>query len=180
MRVFLPQPTEDSELCQPVEDADFESFIELVNGVPRAGSWRPIRVELIGEDEGRALSPCDSPWLGEHALIFRIRALDAMRELLEQSGELLPLACADSHLSVFNCTHLLDALDASASDLVRFSSGRVMHIGRYVFRKEVIGDAAVFKIPDLRASPTYLSERFVDAWRAAGLTGLEFQEIWAG
>lgn len=51
-------------------------------------------------------------------------------------------------------------------------------IQRYAFRADVIGEVAVFKIPNLRVSPTYLSQRFVDRWKASGLQGLEFREVW--
>lgn len=46
-------------------------------------------------------------------------------------------------------------------------------------RPDVIGEIDIFKIPNLRVSPTFLSQRFVDRWKASGLTGLEFEQVWA-
>jgi len=43
----------------------------------------------------------------------------------------------------------------------------------------VVADNEIFKIPSLRVSPTFVSHRFVDRWKESGLTGLEFERVWA-
>jgi hypothetical protein len=83
-------------------------------------------------------------------------------------------------LRLFNATHLLNALDENASTLVRFkSSGAIMQIKRHAFRPEIIAGHHLFKISNLRVSPIYVSNTFVDAWAAANLTGLTFDEVWS-
>jgi len=52
-------------------------------------------------------------------------------------------------------------------------------IQRYVFRADVIGDTDIFKIPSVPVSPTFLSHRFVDRWKASGFKGLHFKPVWA-
>ncbi len=174
----MPCRTESAELCLPVDDADFERFVDEVNGLPRAATWRPISVAIVRKDEGVRLHGSDSPWLGEHALILRERAVEAMGPLLESCGELLPLRCADARSVDFN-RWLLDALDEDASTVDRLpSSGRIMWIRRHVFRPGFVTGIDAFKIPNLRSSATYVSERFVERWTAAGLVGLTFEEIW--
>jgi hypothetical protein len=61
---------------------------------------------------------------------------------------------------LFNPTTVLDALDESASELWKFPGGRVGGIDRHVFRAETIGDAAIFKIPTLKRSPPYYTDKF--------------------
>lgn len=179
VEVFEPDAVDDHELCHPIDPEDFDRFITLIDGEPRAKTWKPIAVEIVHEDEGRALLESDSPFLGPHALIFRKKAVEAMGPLLRRNGELLPLACDEAELFVFNPTRVLDALDESASDIVRFDDGSIMTIERHVFRPDAIqGVVDAFKVPRLRASPTYVLESFVDAWQAAGLTGLTFRQLW--
>jgi hypothetical protein len=55
-------------------------------------------------DDGTALEPADLPWLGEHLLILKPRAVDALWDLYLSVGELLPLACRDADLVVWNVT----------------------------------------------------------------------------
>jgi len=80
---------------------------------------------------------------------------------------------------MYNPTRVIDALDEDASSVLRFSGGRIMRINRHVFRPEVVKGIDVFKIPNLRVSPTYVSQRFGDLWNSADLKGLEFKQVWA-
>ena len=80
---------------------------------------------------------------------------------------------------MYNPTRVIDALDETVSSVQRFTGGRIMMIQRHVFRVAVIGGIDVFKSPNLRVSPTFLSHRFVDRWNASGLKGLEFKQVWA-
>jgi hypothetical protein len=79
---------------------------------------------------------------------------------------------------MYNPTRVVEALDEPASSVIRFSDGRIMMIQRHVFRADVIGETDVFKLPNLRVSPTFLSQRFVDRWEASGLKGLDFERVW--
>jgi hypothetical protein len=175
--IYWPIDRNGFELCHPVDGKDFESFSTLINGHPRRHSWTPIKVKVIREDRGRRLRRSDAPFLGEHALIFRPSVIDALGTELRNYGELLPLACSDAELVVFNPTRLLDALDEEASSVRRFDSGRLMRITHHVFRPEVVRGVDVFKIPNLRSSPTFVSEAFVKLWQEAGLRGLEFDPV---
>lgn len=180
MEVYVPQSAEGSELCHPERQEDFETLNVTIDGTPRQGTWRSPLMHLIREDEGKRLAESDSPWLGSHALVFRRHALGDLKALLLSYGELLPVACAEPDLVIYNATRVLDALDERASGVLRFSNGRIMRITRYVFRPNIIAGVDVFKIPNLRVSPTYVSERFVERVKAAGLRGLVFNRVWSG
>jgi hypothetical protein len=177
-RIYVPVPLEQYELCQPINHAEFDKIIVQLNGISSKNTWQPISMEIIHEDEGRKFLESDAPWLGSHALIFRQTTVQAMSQLLNEFGELLPLQCDEAELSLFNATQILDALDESASSIVRFSTGRVMTIERYVFHPEITKDRHIFKIPNLRASPTFVSNEFVGLWKSSGLKGLGFTKVW--
>ena len=176
--VFVPTSSLDFELCHPRRDDDFETIDSLIDGTPRRAMWSPIEVSLVRIDEGRRLAESDAPWLGSQSLIFRPAVLDHLSGVLINHGELLPLACSDADLSVYN-PRAVDALDESASDIMRFDDGRIMDIAGYVFKPDVIDGLDVFKLANLRASPTFVSPRFVDRWNKAGLRGLQFDKVWS-
>lgn len=177
--IYTPLGLDGYELCHPVSQYGFERINVEVKGTPVGASWRPISMRIIHEDEGQKLAPSDSPWLGSHALIFRTSAVEALAPMLRKHGELLPLRCAKANVVLYNPTCVLDALDESASSVLRFGDGRIMMIQRHVFRADVVGNIGIFKIPNLRVSPIFVSHRFVQQWKASGLKGLKFKQVWA-
>jgi hypothetical protein len=174
--IYTPIPLEGYELCHPVISDGFELINLTINGEPRSDRWQAPKMQVIRQDQGRVLLPSDSPWLGSHALIFRQRGVDALAQLLSANGELLPM---NDGLVIYNATRVIDALDEGASAITRFSSGKIMIVKRYVFRIGTIGEVDIFKIPNLRVSPTFVSRKFVDAWESSGLVGLGFKQVWA-
>jgi hypothetical protein len=175
--IFVALGQDGYEYCHPLNPGDFEVLNRAINGEPKGASWAPLAVELINSDNRRQLRRSDSPWLGDHALIFRAEAALALGEALRNTGELLPLACRDARLFVFNPLHALPALDEQASSLTRFDNGRVMMVQKYVFVPDVVRGVDAFKLTNLRVSPTFVSRRFVDAWKTQGMAGLTFKQV---
>jgi hypothetical protein len=112
-------------------------------------------------------------------LVLTARAVHILGERLQGFGELLPLSCADAELYVYNPLHIVDALDEERSEIVRFSSGRVMRITRHVFRTEVLAGVPIFKIPQLTRGSIFVAAELVQAVKAAGLQGTNFERVWA-
>lgn len=177
--VYIPRGSEESELCQPAHRSDFRTIRNLVNGCARSAEWTPIRIQVIRDNDGKALSPSDAPWLGSHALVFRSTAIEKFGATLTEFGELLPVECPGEDLTIYNPTCVLDALDEELSSLVRFDSGKVMMVDSYVFRADVVEGFEIFRIPNLKVSPIFVSERFVERWRSSHLCGLEFRLVWS-
>jgi len=136
-------------------------------------------MQIIKEDEGKHLRESDSPWLGQWALMLRPKAVNALRSLLEANGELLPLAVANEELQIYNPRHVVDALDEDRSKLSR-SDGDILIVYTHVFRPEVIRNLPIFKISNLKVSPTFVDQSFVSLWRASRLKGLDFTQVWEG
>lgn len=180
--VFIPIRADGYEFCHPIAVDDFESINELTSAPTRA--WRPVEMEIIREDNGEFLLESDSPWLGSHALIFRGSALgqvlegdgDDLEAFLRARGELCPLRCSQTRVELFR-PPIIDALDEALSAVVRFPTGRIMMVDRYVFREDVLAGVDLFMIPNLRVSPTFVSGHFVERWKTLALRGLEFQEV---
>ena len=179
MKIYGINSSEGYELCHPEDKNDFGSITTLINGHERRRTWSPIRMRIIKEDERRHLRESDSPWLASYALIFRSRAVDALGSLLEAGGELLPVTPADAGLQIYNPTSVVDALDEDRSKLTR-SDGNILIVYTYIFRPEVIRNLPIFKISNLRVSPTFVDQSFVSLWRASGLKGLDFTQVWEG
>lgn len=176
--VYVPIGAEGFEFCHPVDEGNFETLNVQIDGAQRGQTWTPLQMRLVREDEGKPLMESDSPWLGSHALIFRKRALDRVGAFLEEHGELLPVGCPDADLAIFN-PRVVDAFDEATSSVLRFSNGRIMRIMKHVFRADVVAQTSAFKIPNLRVSPTFVGERFVELWDSTGLKGLDFKKVWS-
>ena len=169
-----------TNLCAPVNQEDFETLNILASRVSRQAGWRLPDMMLVREDErGKILRRSDAPWLGGHTLLLRPKAQALLGSLVKGDAEFLPLSCGGEDVALLNVTRLVDALDEAASSIVRFSTGRVMDIEQYGFRADRIQPHHVFKIPNLRLSPTFVDETIVTAWTSALLQGISFRVIWS-
>ncbi len=182
MKIFKPMGEEGFELARPVAEDDYELLDLLIDGAPRGGAWTPVVMQIISKERHhrRSWRRSDAPWLASNALVLRQEAVDVLAPFLLKYGELLPLACEQAPLVVFNPLRVVDALDEAVSTIRRFDDGRIMWIQKHVFRQDVIHDLPVFKIASLQPSPIFVGEEFVERWHAAGLRGLEFQQVWEG
>ena len=176
--IYRPMVQEGYEWINTEDPADYEVFLSF-DGRSYAADWRPVRVRRVRMDARRACMASDFPWLGGHALIFRSTAVESLRDLLEASGEVLPLATSDGvELYVLNVTRILDAIDEQRSSIVRFAgTNRVMRIEKIAFVPSLVQDIDIFRLPH-RSTPTYVSQQFVDRFNSAKLCGLEFLPVW--
>ena len=78
MYIYIPVHGSGYELCQPINPADYDMIYDLIDGTRRAGTWTPLRMRFIHDDEGEELRESDAPWLDANALIFRKRAITAL------------------------------------------------------------------------------------------------------
>jgi hypothetical protein len=177
--IYIPLHQDGYEFCHPVTTHDLKRLGDQIADTQQQSSWEPVSARISRSDQGRELARSDSPWLASYALIFRPHAVDALGATISENGQLLPLECQGEELFVFKPSRMLDALDEDASSIVRFKAGHIMDIRKHVFRPDVISGVDVFKIPNIRLSRTFLSERFVDTWMASGLQGLTFKKIWS-
>lgn len=177
MKIFEPKPAENFEWINTTDDSDYELFLAF-DGIPRGHAWSPPKVRRVPANYDKEKNESDFPWLGGHALILRRKSLEILNNVLQTNGEVLPLADVDgAELFVFNA-QVIDCLDEKNSDFIRFpNTGRIMKLKSVAFQPNVIEGLDVFRLPH-RATPTYVSERFVQMVQSAGLVGLDFKEVW--
>jgi hypothetical protein len=178
--IYEPGPIEGTEWCNCCGPDQSERLVAEINGTPRRGTWKPVAVKLIRKTMRHKFRQADAPWRSAATMVFRRSVLDKMGILLEANGELLPLECADAELWVYNATNVLDAFDDAASEGKRFEDdGYLYSISKFVLRADVVEGVDIFKLKGRRVSPTYVSEKFVEMWKTAGLTGLRFDKVWS-
>ena len=175
--LYRPIGAEGYECINCVDPSDYDVFVDF-DGSPRGATWKPIAVLRVRADARSGFKPSDFPWLG-FSLIMRASAVVALRDILEANGEILPLSTDDGvKLFVLNA-RVIDALDEARSTLVRFpDSDRIMWLKKPAFVESAIEGVDIFRIPNIRGSPTYVSERFVERVKAARLRGLDFNKVW--
>lgn len=176
--VFRPLVGEGFEWINTLDDSEYDTFLEF-DGAPRAPTWKPICVKRVRADKRSAFMPSDFPWLGAHALIMRRSAVDALRDLFDADGELLPLSTTDGiELFVFNA-RVIDAMDRPNSSLELYpGTDRIMRVKQLALLGPALSRAALFRLAH-RGSPTYVTSRFVERYEAAGLSGLTFKHVWS-
>lgn len=177
--IYIPLRHDGYQFCHPINTDDFAVINNIVNGMQRKRNWLPVKMHIINKDQGRDLLESDSPWFESNALIFNKTAIELLEPLLLEHGELLPIQCRNAVLSIYNPTNILMALDEELSTALRFSSGKIMAFKKYVFREEVVKGSVIFKIPNIRVSPTFVDQHFVDQWQLNRLRGLDFIKIWS-
>jgi hypothetical protein len=154
-----------------------EIFRQL-NEKSASKDWKPVRVRRVRGSLREGFRPSDSPFYGTNNLIFRRSAVDALRDMLEAHGELLPLEDEGGiELWTFH-PKSIDALDQEKTLGSRRPDGRIERPRIHVFMPEKVEGVDIFKLAAPRAGGIYLSERFLRRWKQAKLKGLDFYLAW--
>jgi hypothetical protein len=171
---------EDDEFINTVniDTIDLVSLLEARS--PISSDWTPIRVRRVHPTSNRRKPvKVDMPFYGTHVLFLRPRAVDALGTMLLKYGEILRVQDeGGDELYLYHAFNFVDALDIENSTIERFSTGRIMRIERHVFLPETVEGVDVFRIPQMRASPIFVSDLFADLVSRSGLTGTEFELVW--
>lgn len=146
---------------------------------PLAETWVPYEVKVLRDRAHRGRPPSDYPSLHGTMPVFSARAVEALRDLLEPNGEILPLTCPDGEYYAYNVLTVLDAFDEEHSECRRFTSGDIMHVAQYAFFGEPLVGATIFKLTRLRRSRNMVTDAFVKRVTGAGLTGFWFVPLWS-
>jgi hypothetical protein len=156
-------------------NSDDNELFERFSGHPIAKGWIPRRVTAADTDDELAR-------FGDFALlgtipVFSKAAVEALGPVLTEVGELLPLIHATVDFYALNVTHLVDALDESASTLSRLPSGKIVMIDRYVFAPKRVAKEAIFKIPQRTVGPVFATSLFADVAARSGLRGIALRKV---
>jgi hypothetical protein len=166
------------EIINTVGDYDEDEKLRNLYGPSRKHDWDPVLVRRDRPTRRGGCKEADLPY-GLGVLIMRPRAVEALQDILDTHGEVLPLATTDGvELYVFNPRVILDALDMKRSEIERTSPTATFGVRKFVFIEEVIRDVDIFRMPysDRR---TYFSDRFVERVKKAKLKGTDFIKLWS-
>jgi len=181
MRIYVPTVMEGQEWALPRHPDD--NFVLTALGGKAQPGWEALEMEFLTKFENGAIRDySDFPWCGEHVLILRPRALEALRPAFEDYGEFLPLRCSEP-LWLFNVTTVIDALDEERSQIVWFDEGGILDIEKYEFLQDRIGGAEIFKLQErddgVHVSSIFLQEPMVRRIGALGRKGVAFEMVWS-
>lgn len=146
-----------------------------------ADTWEPLTVRLHRQDPtGKPLLPGDFPALLPGVPVFSRRAVDALRDLLEPHGEILPLLCEEGDYFLYNVIRVIDALDLARCEIPRYPDGSLAkYVESYAFKPELVRDALIFKVPNFRHSEVFVTDRLVERVEQNGLRGFDFEPLWS-
>lgn len=164
-------------LC--ADERDLDRLVGRFHGAPIGDRWEPIHMYWETNNGSRPVS--DFSTISGGGIVFNDRALEALGDLLEGRGELLPLEVegAGEH-HVFNVTRISDALDDDRSEFVYFRSGRVMDIDTYEFDPQRLSAETIFKLPQIAAMYKFVTDVFRRRVQEAGLTGFIWdRRVWS-
>ena len=158
---------------------DPTEFNRRFDGTPMKRPWTDVTIEWT-DDQSQFPKP-DFPQLSSTSIpIFSSRAIDALRDLLERNGEILPTTCGGDQLFFFNVTRVIDAFDESNSEVIRYrATSEIARVARYFFLEERLAGAVIFKIPQFPVSRVFVTDPFVERVRSTGLTGFWFPRLWS-
>jgi hypothetical protein len=178
MQIFSFTQTTGYEILHPLDEGGFDQF-DTLNGQPQGKTWKPMRVERVRATPRQGCKPSDSPFVySTGAMVFRRSAVDALRDILNAYGELLPLKDAEGvELYAYN-PRALDALDHQLTRGARGDDGLVYNAHYHVFFPSVVEGVDIFRLVDEKAGPIYVSRQFVVRWKQAKLKGLDFILAW--
>lgn len=178
--VYKIRPSERGECLQPIDPEDYKLFI--FDGRPCARSWKPVAMKRLKDfGDGLPVQPVDFPTgSGGDDFPMTDAAKKGIGHYIETYGEFLPLTCDEGKFWTFHVTNFVDALDENVSSVLRSPDepNRILMINRHVFRPEKLTADWMFKLPQSRRGPAYVTDPFVNMIRTSGLTGMEFKKVW--
>jgi hypothetical protein len=166
------------EIINTVHGYDDDQVLLHLYGPSRKHNWKPILVQRDRPTRRGGCKEADLPYDG-CALVLRPHAVEALRDVLEAHGEVLPLATNDGvELYVFNPRFVIGAIDRERSTVETTPGNTAVRVQKYVFKASVIGDLEIFH-DTFSYNQTYFSDRFVERVKNAKLQGTEFIKLWS-
>lgn len=169
---------------QPEHAEAFTSGQLMFDGRSRLADWSPPTVHVY---KPKLRRPNFTNFLaGTNCLVCDGVAITEVRDMLERSGELLPLPYKGEMWHVLNVTEVVNVLDEDRTEWITGrSTGKRIGIKKYAFYNR-FPETPLFKIPESSNSEILTVEGLIDpadefkpTVERLGLEGLKFEEIWS-
>lgn len=169
---------EGHEWALPAEESGFHVLARVDEFIDNGG-WSSPKMSIMSVgDRGEPLEHADLPWCNSGVIVLRGRAIREVGSLLDPFGVLLPLDSDGEPLALFRAHAVDGVLDTERSEIVRFSSGRILDIVRPVFHSDRVPESAAFRLAERPSGPTLLTASLVARIVATGLSsGTSFRPI---
>ena len=127
----------------------------------------------IGKETGDVL-PVDIS-----AVVVNERCFNIIKPYIQDAVQVLSAKSKKQKLFALNVTAVRDCLDYDNSKLKHFSSsGRIMRIEKYAFRRKILSNAFIFKIPEEVHTHPYVTDDFKNLIEQNGIKGFKFVLVW--
>jgi hypothetical protein len=141
-------------------------------------AWVPPHVYRVRPTKRGANKAADLPFYS-NSLVMRRSALDALHDVLDAYGEVLPLRTDDNvELFVLNIRVVIDALDVERSAIKTIPETDIVIVREHVFIESALRGVEMFRVP-LVPHNIYFSDLFVERVKAAKLKGTDFIKLWS-
>jgi hypothetical protein len=148
------------------------------DGTSRKEGWVPPLVERGPATKRSGNKPADLPY-AHVAFLLRRSAVEALKDVLEAHGELLPVATEDGvELFVHNALGTRNVLDMERTEMHHVEGTSIVYIKKPAFIESAIGDAEIFRVPE-EPREVFYTDRFVARVKAAKLKGTDFTPLWS-
>lgn len=151
-------------------------------GQPRADSWQDCGYYIQKPNDRRGGFFGNVHGIG--SFIIDSKTYDLVGDLLEMSGELLPIHFDGEDFFVVNVTNVVNVLDHSRL-VWRYEPGSGP-IDQYAFFGNRIPEAPLFKVPDQNSVKIFThsgrldpEDEFKGRVEKHGIEGLIFEEVWS-
>ncbi len=149
------------------------SVIQSFNG-QKINNWNPIKVERMYNREFS-----NTPGFSPHIPVFDEKAKNALKNILNNKVEFLPLDCENNSFFAVNVINILDCIDYNKSVYKTFSDRkRIMRFIKYSFIEKKINAQHIFKIIDEPLKRPFVSDEFKNIVEENNLTGFIFKLAW--
>lgn len=149
-------------------------YIYSFNGESKKENWRPIEVVRMYDREYS-----NTVGLSPNIPVFDRKAVDELRELLNNDAEILPLTCDDGDFFIINPIKVLDCIDYKRAEYKTFRDGkRIMSFKKYSFKEDIVSNNNIFRIIEEPLKRPFVSDEFRRKVMESGLSGFKFELAW--
>lgn len=153
------------------------NFLDNIDGSSKKENYVPLKVKKMNKN-GHLLN---TVWLTSSVIVLDDKAVEILKDFINLYGELLPLDLKenDKNLYIFNVTNIIDCLYKEKSEIEFFqSTKRYGNVRRPFFKKEIICDNDIFRIPEHGKGFVFISDNVKNLIETTGLKGFSFKLIW--
>ncbi len=177
MIIYKRLNTTGYEFVNGVTYEDGQVFADF-DGTSRKEGWVPPLVERGRATKRSSNKPADLPY-AHGAFLLRRSAVEALKDVLEAHGELLPVATEDGvELFVHNVLGTRNVLDMERTEMHHVEGTSIVYVRTPVFIESAIGDIEIFRVPE-EPRRVFYTDRFVARVKAAKLKGTDFTPLWS-